>query len=531
MTDLSVAPQRSLVSGDMSADPRDDQFVLVVDLGTGGPKVGFVSLLGRVAHQVHHEVETTYLPGGGATQDAEEWWTLIRDAARSALSSGAVDPEKVVAVSMTGQWASTVPVDEAGIPVSPVVMWMDSRGGELVRAKVGGPVSGYKARGIAEFIRRSGGAPSLDGADPIGHRLYLRHHEPSVWAAARWMLEPVDYLSMRFTGVAAASPVSMTGSWLVDTRNPAYTSYDPLLVEMAGGGAEKLPPLQRYGTVVGVVQPSVAADLGLGADVKVVTGAPDLHTAALGSGAVKLGEAHMAVSTTGWISVPINRKKTDIIRQVATVPGVDDSTYLVANNHETAGMCLQWLKGALGGTLDYEQLNELAAGSDPGSGGVIFTPWLKGERSPVADRSMRAGFHNMSLATTQGDLIRSVLEGVAYNNQWLLEAVEKFVGGRLDNIRFIGGGAQSDLWCQIHADVMDRTIEQVVDPLYCGLRGAAFSAAIALGEVRQDELRGLVPVNRTYRPDPANRATYDRLYAEFPGLYSSQKKFFRRLNR
>jgi len=223
------------------------------------------------------------------------------------------------------------------------------------------------------------------------------------------------------------------------------------------------------------------------------------------------------------------------------VPGIDDATYLVANNHETAGMCLQWLRSVLNGglagagtdagELDYDRLNELAAASAPGSGDVIFTPWLKGERSPVADRTMRAGFHNMSLATTQGDLIRSVLEGVAYNNQWLHEAVEKFVGGRLDNIRFIGGGAQSDLWCQIHADVMDRTIEQVAYPLYCGLRGAALSAAMTLGEVRQDELRGLVKIAKSFSPDPANREVYDRLYAEFPGLYGSQKKFFRRLNK
>lgn len=515
----------------MSSDPRDDRYALVVDLGTGGPKVGFASLLGRVAHQVHHEVETTFTPDGAATQDAEEWWRVIVAAAKAAIAEGAVDPAQVVAVSITGQWASTVPVDEAGTPTSPVLMWMDNRGGELVRRTLGGQVSGYKARGIAEFIRRSGGAPSLDGADPIGHRLFIQRHQPDVWARSRWLLEPVDYLSMRFTGVAAASPVSMTGTWLVDTRDPANFAYDPVLVDLAGGGADKLPPLQRFGTVLGVVQPSVAAELGLGPDVQVVTGAPDLHTAAIGAGAVRLGEAHMAVSTTGWISVPTTKKKTDIIRSVATIPGLDDSTYLVANNHETAGMCLQWLKGVLGGTLDYPQLNELAATSPPGAGGVIFTPWLKGERSPIADRSARAGFHNMSLATTQADLVRAVLEGVAYNNQWLHEAVEKFVGGRLDNIRMMGGGAQSDLWCQIHADVMDRTIEQVVDPLYCGLRGAALSAAMALGEVRQSELRGLVEVKASYRPDPANRAAYRRLYAEFPGLYTSQKKFFRRLNR
>lgn len=523
MTDGGGSPE--------GGDDRDDRYALVVDLGTGGPKVGFASLLGRVAHQVHHEVDTTFTPDGGATQDAEEWWRVITTAAKAALADGAVDPAKVVAVSITGQWASTVPVDEDGTPTSPVLMWMDNRGGELVRRAVGGPVSGYKARGVAEFIRRSGGAPSLDGADPVGHRLFLQHHQPEVWARSRWLLEPVDYLSMRFTGVAAASPVSMTGTWLVDTRDPSTVAYDPVLVELAGGGADKLPPLQPYGTVLGVVQPSVAAELGLGPDVKVVTGAPDLHTAAIGSGAVRLGEAHMAVSTTGWISVPTAKKKTDILRSVATVLGLDDETYLVANNHETAGMCLQWLKNALGGQLDYGRLTELAATSPPGAGGVIFTPWLKGERSPIADRSARAGFHNMSLQTTQADLVRAVLEGVAYNNLWLHEAVEKFVGGRLDNIRIIGGGAQSDLWCQIHADVMDRTIEQVVDPLYCGLRGAALSAAMTLGEVRPDELRALVDVKATYRPDPRNRAAYDRLYAEFPGLYASQKKFFRRLNR
>ena len=509
---------------------REDKFALVVDLGTGGPKIGFVSLTGKVAWQVHHLVETNFLPDGGAEQDAEEWWRLICDSARSAIAEGVVRPEAVVAVTITGQWSSTVSVDESGVPVAPSLLWMDSRGGALVRKKVGGPISGYTAKGILEFLRRSGGAPSLDGADPIGHRLFLQQERPEQWKRTRWLLEPVDYLSMRFSGKAAASPVSMTGSWLVDTRKPSTVAYDPVLVGMAGGALEKLPPLQRFGTVIGPILPAVAADLGLTNEVQIVTGCPDLHSGAIGSGAVRLGEAHMAVSTTGWICVPAPKKKTDIVRQVATVPGIDGINYLVANNHETAGMCLQWLRSVLGGDLDYDRLGELAGASAPGSGGVIFTPWLKGERSPIADRNARAGFHNMSMATTQGDLIRAVLEGVAYNNQWLHEAVEHFVGGRLDNIRFIGGGAQSDLWCQIHADVMDRTIEQVADPLYCGIRGAALIAAMALGEVKLDELRDLVEVRQTYRPNPANRAVYQRLYAEFPGLYSSQKKFFRKLN-
>ena len=515
----------------MLAD-RDDRYVLAIDLGTGGPKVGFVSLIGRVAHQEHHVLDPTYLSDGGVTVDADEWWATILGAAKRALAAGAVDPAKVVAVSATGQWASTIPVDESGLPVAHGLSWMDGRGGALVRSRIGGSVGGYKPRVLAEFIRRSGGVPSLDGADPVGHRLYWKHVRPDVWSAARWLLEPVDYLSMRFTGVAAASPVSMTGSWLINTRDPAKLAYDPKLVHLAGGGADKLPPLQPFGSVMGVVQPSVAAELGIGDSVAVVTGSPDLHTAAIGSGAMRVGDAHMALSTTGWIGVPIGRKKTDVIRQVATVPGLDERSYLVANNHETAGMCLQWFRLILGeGEVDYGTLTDLAAASAPGAGGVIFTPWLKGERSPVADRSARAGFHGMGLATTRADLIRAVMEGVAYNNVWLLAAVEKFVGHRIDHIRMIGGGAQSDLWCQIHADTMNRTIEQVADPLYCGLRGAALSAGVALGLVTPADVRDLVEVRRTFGPNQENRATYDRLYREFPGLYSMQKKFFRRLAR
>ena len=136
----------------------------------------------------------------------------------------------------------------------------------------------------------------------------------------------------------------------------------------------------------------------------------------------------------------------------------------------------------------------------------------------------------MSLATSRADLVRAVLEGVAYNDRWLHDAVEKFAKRRLDNIRIIGGGAQSDLWCQIHADVMDRTIERVAEPWYANLKGAAIFAGLGLGQVRPEEVHGLVEVDHVFRPDPATREVYDRLYAEFPGLYKAQRKMFARLN-
>jgi xylulokinase len=373
--------------------------------------------------------------------------------------------------------------------------------------------------------------------------LFLEHDEPEVAVQARWYMEPVDYLSMRFTGVAAASPASMTAAWLTDNRRPDRLVYDRALVQRAGVPVDKLPPLVPTGSVVGEVSSEVAEDLGLPPGVVVVTGTPDLHSAAVGSGAVLDYETHLVISTTSWISCPVPVKKTDVIHQIASVPGLAPGRFLVADNHDTGGLCLQWLRDNVfgptdglfddrpGTSLSFDAMTALAASVPAGSGDVVFTPWLAGERSPVDDRRARAGFHNMSLATTRAHLVRAVLEGVAYNSRWLFEAVERFAKRRLDPIRVIGGGATSDLWCQIHADVMGRTMERVAEPLHANLRGAAMFAALALGEVEPDEISGLVPIDGRFEPDAADAATYDRLFAEFPQLYRSQKPMFARLNR
>ena len=509
-----------------------ERYALAVDLGTGGPKVGFVSLSGELAWSTHAAVETEYLPGGGALQDAEEWWRLVCDLTRQGLSTGAVKPDQVAAVSITGQWASTVPVDADGRPVAKCVQWMDTRGGRHVRKRIGGRVAGYSPKALALWVQRAGGVPSTGGSDTSCHMLHLQHDDPDVHASARWYLEPVDYLSMRFTGVAAASHASMFISWLTDNRDLDRLAYDEGLVEMLGVDPSKLPPLVATGSVIGPVQPSVAAELGLRPDVQVVTGTPDLHAAAVGAGAVLEYQTHMAISTTSWISCPVPFKKTDVLHQIATVPGLGVGTgdYLVVDSHATSGLCLQWLRDSVFPGSDYDELAKLADSAPPGAGKVVFTPWLAGEHSPVADRNARAGFHNVSLATTRAELTRAVLEGVAHNNRWLHDAVEKLAKRRLDNIRIIGGGAQSDLWCQIHADVMDRTIERVSEPWFAQLKGAGLFAGLALGEVKADEVHELVHVDRTFEPDAANRDVYDRLFAEFPGLYKSQKGMFKRLN-
>ena len=509
-----------------------EPWILAIDLGTGGPKVGAVSLESGLLGHAMSPVQTRYLPGGGAVQDPNEWWDRIREGVHATLASSAVDARQLTGVGVTGQWGSTVPVGEGGQAVGDCRLWADTRGGRFSSRVVGGPVSlfGYSPGNILRWVQLTGGAPSPHGADPLGHELYMKSCEPELYARTRTMLEPVDYVGLRLTGRAVATPASMTLSWLTDNRPGASPAYVPELVRRSTRAAEKLPQLVATGSVVGEVLPEVASDLGI-PQVPVVAGVPDLHTSYLGSGAVEPFEAHLTISTTAWIACEVPFKRTDVLHQMASVPGVRPDSYLVANNHETAGLCLRWMRDALATDGGYAELCRLAGTAPAGSGGVIFTPWLNGERTPVEDRTLRAAFMNISLDAGRAHLVRAVLEGVAFNARWLLDAVEKFVRRPLPVLRIIGGGAQDDLWCQIHADILDRRIERVADPMYASLHGAALFAAISLGKVAFEDLRGLVRVTDVFEPSPNPRKVYAPMYEEFKGLYGRLHGSYARLNR
>ncbi|HVX23251.1 MAG TPA: FGGY-family carbohydrate kinase [Acidimicrobiales bacterium] len=526
----------------------EEACVLAVDLGTGGPKVAVVSATGMVVAHAFEPVPLALTPDGGAEQDPEDWWTAVVAAGRRALADSGVPPEQVVGIGCTAHWAGTVPVGPDGVPLAPALTWMDSRGSAAVRRAVRGAVNafGYDVAKVARWIRRSGGAPSLSGKDPVGHILYLRQARPDVYGRTAVFLEPVDYLNLQLTGLARASYDSITIHWVTDNRHLDRVDYDPTLLAMAGLGRSTLPDLVPTGAVLAGLAPDPAAVLGLVPGTPVVTGTGDLHSAAVGSGAVDDFAGHLYVGTSSWISCHVPFKKTSAATNVTTIPSGIPGRYLVADEHETAGACMTWLRdhllfgddGLAAGAPDgrapadfFDRLNRVAASVPAGAGGVLFTPWLNGERSPVDDHTIRGGFHNLSLSTTRADMVRAAFEGVALNSRWLLGAVERFTGRPFPSLAFIGGGASSDLWAQVHADVTGRTIRQVTDPVLANVRGAGLLTLLALGRVRAADIPGMVAVRAEYRPDPHNRAVYDQLAAEFVNLYKQTKGIHRRLNR
>ncbi|HVC40644.1 MAG TPA: FGGY-family carbohydrate kinase [Candidatus Saccharimonadales bacterium] len=517
-----------------------EPWILAVDLGTGGPKTGAVTLSGELLAVAHRPVATRFSDDGGAVQDPDAWWSGIREGVAEVLGNGAVAGD-AVGVGITGQWGSTVPVGVGGDAVGPCLLWSDTRGRALAARRLGGVISvvGYSPGNLVRWLRLTGGAPSPGGADPLGHHLHLSSREPELYARIETLLEPLDYLGMRFTGRRAATQASMILSWLTDNRpRRTKTGYEPTLVRRSGRERAKLPELLPTGSVLGGLRPAVAAELGLPEGIPVVAGIPDLHTGYIGSGAVAPFAGHVTISTSAWIGCAVPFKRTDVFHQIASVPGLRAGSYLVANNHETAGVCLQWLRDSIGttGVTDasghggYEALTELASTAPVGSGGVLFTPWLNGERSPVDDRTLRAAFLNISMTTERSHLARAVLEGVALNARWLLDSVERFVKRPMPTLRILGGGAISDLWCQIHADVLDRRIERVAEPMYANLRGAALFASMSLGNIDLAGAAARVRVDGTFEPDAHAREVYAPIYAEYRRLYHRLHGVYARLN-
>ncbi len=525
----------------MSAN--SDKYVLSIDLGTSGSKTAIVSVYGEVVDFDYQAVPLHLLPHGGAEQKPADWWDAILTTSRRLLKRGKVNPDDIVAIAVSAQWAGTVPVDREGNPLMNAVIWMDMRGAKYVAEMAGGPIKieGYNPAKLLRWIRMTGGAPGLSGKDPVGHILLIRDEFPDVYRNTYKFLEPKDYINFCFTGKFAASYDSITLHWVTDNRDITNIAYSDKLLKMYDLERDKLPDLKSSIDVLGPVRKEIADELGLRPDVQVVMGSPDIQAAAVGSGAVGDYEGHIYVGTSSWIVAHVPFKKTDLLHGIASIPCSIPDKYLVVNEQETAGGVLTYLRDNILYHKDellkeealpdvYKIFDKIAQNVPAGSNKVIFTPWLNGERTPIEDNSARACIYNLSLENTREDIVRAFLEGVAYNQRWVLQYAEKFIGCQMNPIHMVGGGAISDVWCQIHADVLNRTIKQVEDPIQTNVRGAAFIASVGLGYMRFEEISDHTRIKNTYTPNPQHRKLYDELFAEFLNIYKHNKAIFKRLN-
>lgn len=526
-----------------TGDATPARSVLAIDLGSGGPKVAVVTERGEILAHARRSVSTLFVEGGGAEQDPHDWWWAVDGAVTNVLAQPAVDRSRIVAVSCTGQWAVIAPVDAGGQPLSNAVHWMDSRGAPDTQKLTDGliKIEGYGLTRLVRWIQITGAVPTHAGADSLAHILYLKRGRPDIYARTHKLLEPMDYLNLRLTGRFSASYATVFPYLITDNRDVNHVHYHEGLLQLAGLDRDKLPDLVPVDAVLGPILPEIATAWGLPGTTQVVCGTTDNQTAALGAGSIDDGVGYISVGTTSWLSCHIPFKKTNLVRAIATMPSAIAGRNIVVAEQGAAGRCLEAVVERLlcadaNYAVDsersaiYAKLFAEAAAVPPGSDGLLFLPWLNGSGPPAADGRVRGGFINQTLRTGRAEAVRAVLEGIAFNLGWLLPHVEKFVGRRFDTLRLVGGAAESDLWCQIFADVLERPIQRIAQPRLATVRGAALHALMSLGIRRRDEISALVPIAGVFEPNSQNRKTYRELSSAFVKCYKRTRGLFGLLN-
>lgn len=523
-----------------------DDCILAVDLGTSGCKCAVVSLQGEVISWEFTAVETQFIGHDGVEQRPEDWWSAFTTSATQVIAEAQRKSLKIVAVCASTQSEGTVAVDQDGTVLHPAILWLDMRGARAIQQQAGAgllKVAGYNARYLTRSIRLTGGAPSLSGKDQAAHILFLKQQKPEVYQRAHMFLNVPDYLNYRLTGRMAATGDSALTAWVTDNRDLANITYDKRLVKTLGLNADKLPEVIRSTDIVGTLSPSVAAELNLPTDVRVVAGSIDVSAAAVGSGAITDGRAHLYIGTSSWFGAHIPHKRTSLTSQIASVPCALPDRYLTIAMQSAAGANLSFLRDQIILNQDellrheeqpdvYRLLDQIAARVPAGARGILYAPWLFGERTPVDNSDVRATLLNVSMEHSREDMIRAVLEGVALNTRWMFESLKKFLSAyRQDEVTIVGGGGASDIWCQIFADVMNVRIRQIESSLQANVLGSAFIAGVGIGAMTFDDVTRRSRAKCIYEPNPEHRRIYDTAFESFQDAYRRLAPFYRRLNR
>lgn len=521
-------------------------YLLTVDLGTSGPKAAVVGIDGRVVGSGQEKVTTLFPAEGAAEQDPDQIWAVTLESCRTALAesqtAAGVEPADVVAVIVSSQYSSIVPVDAGGEHLANMVIWMDQRGSPK-RIK---HVAGYPSRpdtpaDLARWLRIHGLAP-IEGGIALTHMRWIKYGLPDVYERTAALLEPMDYLTLRFSGRATANQCTAFMSLTIDNRTLGATEYDPLLVEQSLIDVDKLAELVPVGHELGTVLPEVAAELGLTESTVVLSGCNDTQAGAIAAGAFRGSHAGVSLGTTGVIVTHHPKRKTDPLTSIFTVPSPIGGCHLVSAENGVAGVGVDHFLGNLVYGDDsfgtnaarqdaYAAFNAAVAVAEPGADGVMYLPWLRGSIAPKADARMRGGFVNVGLHTDRNDLARAVCEGVALNFRSLWRPVEKFVKRRFSHAVFYGGGAKSDVWTQIMADVLAVPVHQLDQPRHANTIGTALLGFERLGLIGVDEVLEIPHVSAVFESDPGNAARYDELSDRFAQAFKATRPLFRSLNR
>lgn len=528
-------------------------YIIIYDFGTSSLKTCLFEVGEKIT--IVASSNASYglyiLENGGAEQDTDEWWMAICKTTRELFTKLDIRPEEVSGLAFCAQMQGVVLVDSEGKALRRAMSYMDCRGVHEFRDCMGKGIVKVSGCSLYKLLRnlRVNYAGSTSVKDPVWKYKWVENNEPEIFAKVDKWLDVSDYLVSRCTGKIIRTADSAFATFLYDTRK-GKEGWNKGLLKMYKVKPEHLPPIIDCTDLVGGLTYEAASDLGLKAGTPVFGGGGDTTFVNIGAGCTTTGDTHIYIGTSGWVSTYLDYQTVDINAMITGVLSANHGYFNYYAELETAGKCYEWVKNHL--ALDelniyiektevtnyveseftslYDYMSHEAGKVPPGANGVIFTPWLHGNRCPFEDANSAGMFFNIKIDTDKRDMIRAVLEGICYHLRWLLECEAKKVKTS-DTIRVVGGGSLSQVICQMLADIIGRPVETVENAQQVGAMGAAIVVAAGLtGEDVKNISQRLVRVNHTYIPDPRNKKVYERNYKVFKNLYKSNAANFRQLN-
>lgn len=524
-------------------------YVIAYDIGTTGVKT-CVFEIGKTIKLLAGESQSYPLyvmPDGGAEQDTEDWWNAMCATTHKVLKTSGIDAEKIEGISFCSQQQGLILVDKDGKPVHRPLSYMDQRAKEEIKK---GIAYGIKIAGANIFKLIPSliitGAVTSSVKDPVWKYKWLQNHDSeNVKRAYKW-LDVKDYLISRCTDKFTMTQDSAFGTLLYDIRK-GKNCISKKMCRMFDIDYNLFPEIIKSTDVAGSLTQKAADELGLKEGTKVFGGGGDASLIGVGAGSVNVGDTHIYSGTSGWVITVTDKNMVDASSMIAAIVGAQDGKFNYFAEMETAGKCLDWVKEHLAKdeigmyinqqhvaegyeakyTSLFEFMTEAVKDVPPGSGGVIFTPWMHGNRCPFEDPLSSSMFFGITLETGKTELIHAVLEGVFYHLRWMLECQDKKIKTS-DTIRFVGGGALSPVSCQMLSDILGRNIETVDSPQNVGAVGAAVIMAVGLGLIdRIEDAANLIPAVNTYVPDAEKHNLYEKYYSAFKKLYKANKDIYK----
>lgn len=485
-----------------------------VDLGTSAVKVGLFNAEGQLLRLVRKEY-SLYSPQPGWTeQEPEEWWAATCAALQEVLT--AINSLQITAVGLSGQSPGHVLVSAAGMPIGRAIIWSDRR-------------ATREATWLAEHITPQQaqvwtGYPFInDATQPPARLIWLKKHRADDWARCDAIVQPKDFLALRLTGKIATDCHSSFCLFNAQTAR-----YEEEYLSLLGIELGKMPPVLAPTDIMGHVTPEAAKATGLPVDVPVVTGTIDAWCDIIGCGAVTSGYAVDISGTSEVVAIV-----TDSPRHGAGVfsSPLLERLYWVGGPMQSGGATLLWLAKNLKET-SFEQLEAEAARSAPGAAGLLFLPYLQGERAPVWDTIARGVFAGLTTSHTQAHFIRAVYEGIAFAVRDILERSQSVTHIRPTELRVSGGASRSAFWNQIKADVTGLPVQQMT-VFDAACLGAAMLASVGTGVFKTTvaAAEAMVHPAAVFTPRQSLVALYDKLFAIWCELYPALQPVFARLDK